>query len=96
MGDGKDDCRRAISDKMYKADVEVDKSRIQDVRWQVSTFSRISLGTVKIKFSEFDRKAMVRIRRPPSGEGIVGLDRRKGFVVTLGRSTDISRSGWVV
>jgi hypothetical protein len=26
MGDGKDYCRLAISDKMYKADVEVDKS----------------------------------------------------------------------
>ena len=61
--------RRAISYKMYKADVEVDKSRRQDIRWQVSTFSRISLVTVKIKFSEFYRKAMVRIRRPPSRRG---------------------------
>ena len=38
MGDVKDDCRRAISDKMYKADVEVDKSRRQDVRGQYMTF----------------------------------------------------------
>ena len=38
MGDGKDYCRLAISDKMYKADVEVDKSRRQDVRRQIVTF----------------------------------------------------------
>ena len=72
-------------------------TRVEDKMYdgKLRRSSRISLGTVKIKFGEFDRKAMVRIRRPPSGEGIVGLDRRKGFVVTLGRGTDISRSGWM-
>jgi hypothetical protein len=38
MDDGKDYCRLAISDKMYKADVEVDKIRRQDVRRQIVTF----------------------------------------------------------
>ncbi len=57
--------RRAISCKMYKADVEVDKSRRQDVRGQYMTFWMNG----QIKFGKFDRMAMERIRRPPSRRG---------------------------
>jgi hypothetical protein len=35
MGDGKDYSGLVISDKMYEADAEVDKSRRQDVRRQI-------------------------------------------------------------